>query len=570
MNLLNLKNLLYISALLILSTISSCHPDNDERFEHASGIPVIIRGDSLWSMYGINGNFKFENRLKQYPSLVIDGHFSMINSDGSYSLYKLTDKPELIKGCGRLTSVGYYNEGLIPVSSPGSRIRILDMNGNVKFELKPYNGEEIRGCANTFFNGLLRILTPSGKYGFVNKKGQYIIKPIYSMARDFSEGLAVVETIESANKNHSGEFSVINTNGEIQFTLDSNIFLQTYHYHDGRLVAIRNGRLGFIDRKGRFTTCMDSATGIGQYDKDFYVFSSQNGLWGVADYKGNIIIKPYYKNIEILPAQTFLVEKKDNRYLVLDRMDNIKINFKDADQVKYFKNLGFLVHDNKGISLRNTNGVRICDKYFSDVSLEKTVCSFIRSEIFKELDLFKQFIASLTTHGIGIFELNAPISTYLNGKDISEYIFSKQISSDKIFYENEKSSYRFTAFTDCIIAGPDRRNPKIGIINQKAKIIAMKLEIHVSSADWATDKMVLSNNLHSKGFNLMQSYVKEDMTYKLYQSINSELIIEENPSENIVTVYLMAGHGAKKFRSALHYRAPRENVSKCNVLACPI
>lgn len=559
MNIINLKNLLYISsALLIFSAMSSCHPDNDERFEHTGGIPVIIRGDSLWSIYGIDGSFKFENRLQQYPSLVIDRHFSMINSDGTYSLYKLTDKPELIEGCGRLTSVGFYNEGLIPVSSSGSRIRILDINGNVKFELKPYNGEEIRGCANTFFNGLLRILTPSGKYGYVDKEGKYIIKPLYSMARDFSEGLAVVGRIESANKKHLGEFSVINTNGEIQFTLDRNIFLQTYRYNDGRLVAIRNGKLGFIDKKGEFSKCLDSAIGIGQYDNNFYVFCSRKSLWGVADYKGNIIIKPYYKNIKILPAQTFLVEQKDNRYLVLDRMDNKKIDFKGADQVIYFKNLGFLVHDNKGISLRNTNGVRICDKYFSDVSLEKTVCSFIRSDVFKELDLFKQFITSLTTRGIGIFKLNAPISNYLNGKDISEYIFSKQISSDKIFYENEKKSYRFTAFTDCIIAEPDRLNPQTGIINPKAKIIAMKLEIHVSSADWATDKMVLSSNLHSKGFNLMQSYVKRNMTYKLYQAINSDLILEENPSKNTVTVYLIAGYEAEKFRSALHHRTPRE------------
>lgn len=531
--------------------MTSCHPENSERFQHISDIPVIIQGDSLWSMYSIHGTFRFEDRLKNFPSLVINDHFSMINPDGTYSLYKLTDKPVPLVGCGRLTSVGYYNEGLIPVSFPGSRIKLLDEDGNVRFELKPYKGEEIRGCANSFFDGRLRVLTPSGKYGYIDKNGKYIIDPQYNMARDFSEGVAVVGHSADSYKKFGGRFSVIDTQGKILFTVKPDLLLQTYRYSEGKLVVKKMDQMGFIDKKGAFTKSLDSAIGIGQYDDKYYVFANKKGLWGVADYKGKIIIDPLYESIEILPDQTFLVEKNNKQFLVLDRMDNVKINFTNVDQVKYYRNLGFLVKDANGISLRNTNGVRTCDKYFSDVSMERTVGSFVRSDIFKKMDLFQQFIASLNARGIGIYNLNAPATNYVSAADASKYTFSKTITSDKIFYSNEDHIYRFNAITDKPIAMPDHSDPDKSILNPNAKIIVLKLEIGMSPENWESSKMELARKLQNKGFNLVKTYLNKECTYKLYQTINSELILEENTGKNIVTVYLFADRQAESFRRML-------------------
>lgn len=42
--------------------------------------------------------------------------------------------------------------------------------------------------------GDLAISNSGGKYGYINKEGQYIIKPQYDYARDFTEDLSCVKT----------------------------------------------------------------------------------------------------------------------------------------------------------------------------------------------------------------------------------------------------------------------------------------------------------------------------------------------------------------------------------------
>lgn len=46
------------------------------------------------------------------------------------------------------------------------------------------------------------------KYGYINKKGKYVIEPQYADAGDFSEGIAVVQT-------EDGEWNFIDQTGAV-------------------------------------------------------------------------------------------------------------------------------------------------------------------------------------------------------------------------------------------------------------------------------------------------------------------------------------------------------------------
>ena len=81
---------------------------------------------------------------------------------------------------------------------------------------RPCFGEE--ALAAVYIGGKLDAfgLPVGGKYGFINKAGEFVIKPQFDDARDFSEGLAVVRTGDKVvdGMYRFGMYRFINRKGE--------------------------------------------------------------------------------------------------------------------------------------------------------------------------------------------------------------------------------------------------------------------------------------------------------------------------------------------------------------------
>lgn len=539
-----------ISILLFFYISTSCHPDNETRFENVSDIPVLTVGDTVWSLYNVNGSFINDNLPKGFPSLVINNHFSIIN-DGKISLYRMDEIVEEVKGCNDLKCVGVFQDGLIPVTFPNSRIKLLDYDGDVVFELKPYNGTEIYSCSLSFSEGLLRIISVDGLYGYCDTKGEYVIPPKYTLARNFHEDVAIVELPETDSESTHRAFSVIDREGKVLFTLDKDIIPQTYDFSYGRIIVnhLKRG-IGYVDKNGIFYKLPNNPTGVGQYDDNYFTFADKNGYWGVSDYKGRLIINPKYESIKLLPDQSFLTEDKNFKFYILDRTNNIKMKFENVTQVKYYKNLGFLVRNKDGISILNTNAVRSYDKYFSEVSLEKSVSTFIKSDVFNTVDPFEQFIQALSSHGVGKYILKHPVYRVLSEKP-EEYISSRKISDKQIFYNDGKGKYTFEIYTDKPISLNKQDESNRIEYNEGARIIGMRFKIKVSPKEWEKQKMKYSLKVNNKGFNLVKTVVKNGRTLKLYQTITSELVLIEDPQNKEVSIILLADREALKVRKQL-------------------
>jgi len=104
------------------------------------------------------------------------------NSSGVYGFIDRTGK--LIIKLGRTDSYGDFCEGLTTLENPrGSKI--LDCKGRIILDLP--------NCtAGSFHEGLCRVSDKSGKWGYINKAGAWVIPAQFSKADDFSEGLAAV------------------------------------------------------------------------------------------------------------------------------------------------------------------------------------------------------------------------------------------------------------------------------------------------------------------------------------------------------------------------------------------
>lgn len=189
--------------------------------------------------------------------------------------------------------------------------------------------------AYRFYEGLasVGIKTRDNKYhmGFIDSKGREVIPLTYSLAFRYSEGKAWVQE-------NNKEWCCINKNGEYLFSypftyLSSNeweIFGTPGYYLNG----ITNGTLQYIGEPDDFlnsNTHLDSYVNdrgeeISSDDIDKYqwlysetesenakVFESTNGLYGIKDNLGNIVVSPYYDDITHNGGGIFVV-KKDEQY----------------------------------------------------------------------------------------------------------------------------------------------------------------------------------------------------------------------------------------------------------------
>ena len=143
-------------------------------------------------------------------------------------------------------------------------------------------------------------------YGYVDEKGNWVIKADYAEARPFHAGLAIVRqnTFSDRSADQPGEFSgreylVIDRSGKTVKKLNYALVEQT----KGDLVAFcaELGSLwGYLDAKGEVAIAPRFKE-AGFFENGYAPCSDANGLWGVVDVKGVWVVAPRYGQVGGLP-----------------------------------------------------------------------------------------------------------------------------------------------------------------------------------------------------------------------------------------------------------------------------
>lgn len=100
-----------------------------------------------------------------------------------------------------------FIDGVALVKIKDKEYGLIDLDGNI---LNTYNYETV----SQYGDGVMVFADSyAGPSGYINQKGQVVIKPIYSVAQGFKDGVAIVSTEEACN----GPYWVIDLNGKYVF-----------------------------------------------------------------------------------------------------------------------------------------------------------------------------------------------------------------------------------------------------------------------------------------------------------------------------------------------------------------
>lgn len=183
------------------------------------------------------------------------------------------------------------NDEIFFINKTGEKIFVFN-KGEYEFD---YNGTK------KFSEGLMAIFDRKiGKFGFMNREGEFVIEPKFENAANFSDGLARV----SIKKNYREYLGFINTEGEYviepMFDIDCD-FLRSSNDFSEELASLIDAPLQmdkdpsflFIDKKGSVVWRTDFFRAE-TFHEGLCVVCSQNGFYGYIDKSGHLAIPLKY------------------------------------------------------------------------------------------------------------------------------------------------------------------------------------------------------------------------------------------------------------------------------------
>lgn len=176
-------------------------------------IPVQLSEGGAWTFVNDKGEKIGDQQWDSEPTVTVNGLFA-VKTDKGIDVYKWNDnKAETLDSLTDLLAVGEFREGLMPVTPPMKRIRVVDGKGKVKFELEPIDEKEISSCHYGFYDGALIVTTTDGKNGAIDRKGKVIVKPEYDAMSDFSDGYAFAAKYNYDSDSEGVEYFVLDQKG---------------------------------------------------------------------------------------------------------------------------------------------------------------------------------------------------------------------------------------------------------------------------------------------------------------------------------------------------------------------
>lgn len=379
-----------LPVLAVLTLIASC---SDGGNGEISLISVKLDKDSHWSMINQDGQIVYEDAFKERPTLCYNGVFSVEEGDG-ITVYTDEDEnnPQVLGECENLKCAGFMQRGLMPVTFPNERIFIIDKNGKKKFELKPYEGKEIIRCNPGYStDGLLCVELADGKRGFVDTKGEMVIKPQYDIVYNYSDGIGLV----GIDKSDGGrQYSLIDSKGETLLKLkDSYDDIEPFIM--GESIIVKQGdRMIVVNTKGEETRLPAKVKDVIACNEEYIIFRDDEV--GVATLDGEIIIRPRYESIAFGSDNTFITNKAGNDEVEIlnDKGETVmKLDYPKADEIADF---GYFAQDGKIIVLLDKEGKPKSNEEYYEVN-NLIAEGSVHSDYFNISEIAQQLATLVTT-----------------------------------------------------------------------------------------------------------------------------------------------------------------------------
>lgn len=209
-----------IVCCVIAMVMNGCKIKDDSTFPEITHLAFQSEKNGKWGLIGVNGEILFEDKFDTKPSYVVNDVFRTLDVDQkqqkrSFKYYSLLDGPKQIGSLDGYKDGGLCSEGIIPVTPNGKRIQYINANGDTMFHLRPYNGREVLVISSFFTDQRAWFMLENYKFGFIDTKGNVVVKPIYDEVYPFYKGKAVVYNAEKE------KWIVIDTEGNELFAVNA-------------------------------------------------------------------------------------------------------------------------------------------------------------------------------------------------------------------------------------------------------------------------------------------------------------------------------------------------------------
>lgn len=400
----------FIFGVLTLSLLTSCAGSSgNDYYTDIEMLPAKVKGDDNFSLYKPDGKIIYRDQLAQRPSAVIDGLFSMATSDG-VAIYSAADAdaPRLIKS--GFAAVGQPADGVIPVVRPDSRIELVNLSGETVSALLPYEGHEVTQSMNRFSEQRLAAETDDGNWGYVDTKGEWVVKPGYFFGCPFSEGKAIV-SIEKADGSGYDNI-VIDKDGNELYAMPEGIFAIEQCFNDGYVFckSDNNGPVYKLTDDFKMTQMPSDIRVVSQRYDDLAVYCAEDlKKEGVFDESGNTVIAPEYQAMTIINKNRFLVTNQSKtEWQVIDKKDDVVKAFPGAIHVENLGRFGLGVVDGNGeVTMVDSKDFKPVDAgtIFSDFDNGKPQTFRLNSQYFDWDALADDIVGLFDKDGIGKYKL---------------------------------------------------------------------------------------------------------------------------------------------------------------------
>lgn len=360
-----IKQVLQFTLFSLITTLflTSCGTDN----AHTRYIAAKLVDSDMWSIIDVkNGEILHKDEFKSQPSIIVNDKFCVKNESGLYDYFSVNNVTKPINSESYLCATAFNEHDVALAVLKGKVISIIDGNCNVIANL-----DNSIVSADNFSNGYAIVSNDDNKYGYIDEKGEVIIKPSYDTAYPFSkEGLSIVG--KKVNDSTTKYFA-INAQGEELFSFSSNEYKDFGSFIDGYLpVQKENDEVILLDKTGK------KSCSIGKWDgyipswlgfNNATIVFKDGDAFGLKNKKGEIIIRAKYD--ELVPLTNinskYYLAKKQGLYGIIDDDDTVIIPF-DYSILGYLDKNVLFVGENKSFSLMDNNLKDISQTNFTNLS----------------------------------------------------------------------------------------------------------------------------------------------------------------------------------------------------------
>lgn len=416
-----------LATMLLSLAITSCGGPSSSEIE---AVPFKADEDDRWGIIDWEGNVIIEDEFDEAPSVVREGLFYIKNKDGEYEFY--TADKEFKQVGETYKEVAHFNNGLAPVVKKNERIKFINTDGEVQFELTQHEGKEIVQ-ANRFSDGRAIIINEEEKYGFINTDGEVILAPKYYSLLDFKNGYTIA--IEKGKDLNSLKSYILDTNGEVCLAVDDKMLVLDYPGEDGLIPffyvkdAEKNEpALGYIDMDGEIVIQPNKKFESGSSFQYGYAIVKDGSDYGIIDKNGETIIRPKYDEI-VLFKDKFLF-KDERKWGVMNYEGETLV---DNDYIQLLaepsRNTMFAYSDDGSWTIIDNEGKEINKESYDKIYKNEYEPYSVQSDFVDIVAEAQKAAAFITDKGFGklTFNMTPAQAAAINKFEPNQFVYRDQI-----------------------------------------------------------------------------------------------------------------------------------------------